>query len=306
VLVLAVLALDREVNNGGYHQFFWNSSRRFAPIVAASLRRVGRAEAATLTEKAIAALNPKSLTVEAVEQAILREDSERNSKFDAYDQEFYRLDPADAALLQFIEEHKDQIQLVRTDDYPRRKPTKPQTPSSKLRAQLALYRRGWNPTLEEAREVAKELAQKSGTPITSPDVEAAATLFIFERKVHAADLASAKLLAPHAFELMREDATYIIVCRNWVQLLIDSGELLLADETNLSHLQYVAGFDQSTVRAKNYALYWAPLLQKNREALARSVEFFTANFPLIDLDQPIPVRQIVAGRAAPGTGPPRG
>ena len=31
--VLAVRALDREVNNGGYDQFFRNSSKKFAPEI---------------------------------------------------------------------------------------------------------------------------------------------------------------------------------------------------------------------------------------------------------------------------------
>src|SRR5580700_8185714 len=37
---LAVLALFSEVNNGGYRQFFWNSSRRYTPTIVASLRRI--------------------------------------------------------------------------------------------------------------------------------------------------------------------------------------------------------------------------------------------------------------------------
>ena len=41
-LVLAVQAVDREVNNGGYDQFFRNSSRRFTPIVVRSLQLLGR------------------------------------------------------------------------------------------------------------------------------------------------------------------------------------------------------------------------------------------------------------------------
>ncbi|PYV26956.1 MAG: hypothetical protein DMG27_05210, partial [Acidobacteria bacterium] len=55
-LVLAVMALNREVNNGGYDQFFVNSSRRFVPIIVDSLRRIGCAATAAITERAIAAL----------------------------------------------------------------------------------------------------------------------------------------------------------------------------------------------------------------------------------------------------------
>jgi Domain of unknown function (DUF4375) len=37
--VLTVAALEEEVNNGGFDQFFRNSSRRFAPQVADSFYR---------------------------------------------------------------------------------------------------------------------------------------------------------------------------------------------------------------------------------------------------------------------------
>ena len=40
-VVLAVEALEREVNNGGYDQFFVNSSREFAPTVVSALQRIG-------------------------------------------------------------------------------------------------------------------------------------------------------------------------------------------------------------------------------------------------------------------------
>jgi hypothetical protein len=39
-LVLAVMALEREVNNGGHRQFFVNSSREFAPVIEESLLRI--------------------------------------------------------------------------------------------------------------------------------------------------------------------------------------------------------------------------------------------------------------------------
>ena len=55
-LVLACRALDREVNNGGYHQFFVNSSHRFAPIIVGCLRRIDAQATATITERAIAVL----------------------------------------------------------------------------------------------------------------------------------------------------------------------------------------------------------------------------------------------------------
>jgi uncharacterized protein DUF4375 len=39
-LVLGVMALDREVTNGGYYQFFLNSSRWFVAVILDYLRRI--------------------------------------------------------------------------------------------------------------------------------------------------------------------------------------------------------------------------------------------------------------------------
>src|SRR5258708_3662696 len=39
--VVAIEALEREVNNGGYDQFFFNSSREVVPAIVESLQRIG-------------------------------------------------------------------------------------------------------------------------------------------------------------------------------------------------------------------------------------------------------------------------
>ncbi|MEQ9500360.1 MAG: DUF4375 domain-containing protein [Deltaproteobacteria bacterium] len=53
--VLAVVALEVEVNNGGYAQFFANASGVYAPEIVDALVRIGRRDAADLTRRAIAA-----------------------------------------------------------------------------------------------------------------------------------------------------------------------------------------------------------------------------------------------------------
>ena len=40
--VLAIEALEREVNNGGYSQFFVNGSLEFVPTVVAACSRISR------------------------------------------------------------------------------------------------------------------------------------------------------------------------------------------------------------------------------------------------------------------------
>jgi hypothetical protein len=51
--VLAVEALEREVNNGGYSQFFSNSSNEWADTIVAALRAIGCPKTADITAKAV-------------------------------------------------------------------------------------------------------------------------------------------------------------------------------------------------------------------------------------------------------------
>ncbi len=50
-IVLAVEALEREVNNGGFSQFFVNSSCVYTPLIVDSLRRIVCPLSANITEE---------------------------------------------------------------------------------------------------------------------------------------------------------------------------------------------------------------------------------------------------------------
>jgi len=54
--ILAVEAMEREVNNGGYHQFFLNSSKEYAAALPSSLDRIGCPIAARIASDALASL----------------------------------------------------------------------------------------------------------------------------------------------------------------------------------------------------------------------------------------------------------
>jgi hypothetical protein len=302
-VVLALRALDREVNNGGFHQFFWNSSRKFAPIVVPSLQRVGCPAVAALTERAIAILQPKALTVESFEEAILQEHAERDAAFNVLDKEFYNLAPVVDHLLEFIVEHQDRIQLIRTDDYPRFPAKKELSNASKLEVHLRFWKKGWTPSLEEARQTAAEIARNVHIPATDVEIEGAAVLYVFSRAIRSGDLALGESLAPRAFELRNEDPTHVIVYRDWVQLLLKSECPDSADAAELAYLEYINGWDQADPRTKKCLTFLGPLLRDNREDLPKSVAFFIANFPTVDLDNLPPPLQFFKGGRVPGTGP---
>lgn len=111
-VVLAIEALEREVNNGGYEQFFLNSSRDYAPIIVDALVSIGCRRTATITQKAIEALACQTLTSDAIESAMLAESEDRDqSLFLCDNQYFARPEDIEGHLLAFIKTHKEKVQL---------------------------------------------------------------------------------------------------------------------------------------------------------------------------------------------------
>jgi hypothetical protein len=311
-LVLAVLAVDREVNNGGFDQFFRNSSRRFAPTIVQSLRTLGRDDAAKLCERAIEALNLAELTVTAVEKVMQLSDPEREAILNACDEEYFKLDPRDERFLQFIVDNAGRIQVEATEDYSRLTPRKELSNASKLlnslRAiHLARYhvrKEKWEPTLEGAIQAARDRAKERDIPATDSEIEAAATMFVFDRAVRAEDVEAGRIFASRAFELMRDDPAFIIVQRDWIKLLLQQQRAGLADETSLAYLDYLRSMDQLTKRTQNSILFWAALLQAETERLPRSVEFFTRTFPALNLNEPLPRSVMLKPNPVPFTKAP--
>jgi len=70
ISVLAIEALEREVNNGGHHQFFLNTPE-YAEHVVPALRRIGCARTADVAQKAIDLLRlPGPVTTSRVADAL--------------------------------------------------------------------------------------------------------------------------------------------------------------------------------------------------------------------------------------------
>lgn len=112
-VVLAVEALEREVNNGGYEQFFINAFYDNASIVVAALNRIGCSECAALTQQAIDVLGIDGpVTDEALEQVMDEDDEEREEKLDELDDRYYEeIGDLSGPLLEFIKSNRDKIRL---------------------------------------------------------------------------------------------------------------------------------------------------------------------------------------------------
>jgi hypothetical protein len=111
-IVLAVEALEREVNNGGYDQFFTNSSRNFASTIVESLQRIGCNKTATITRKAIKALGISDLTAEAIASAMASTDEQRLAQLNRCDEAYFKnAEPIAERLFAFIKSNRAGLSL---------------------------------------------------------------------------------------------------------------------------------------------------------------------------------------------------
>lgn len=295
-LVLAVMALTREVNNGGYDQFFVNSSRRFASTIVDSLRRIGCVTCANITEKAIQAAKFDV----ASPDSIFEEDDARDAVLAACDQEFYELSDITDKLFAFVEANQNRIQLVKGVPSPHRRIKSKRSNQTKLYARL-MVSKPRTTNLSEARQMAIDAAKENEIEVTDKELNAAATLHAFESAMKGGDLAACEALVVPAFDLARDETSHCIVHRDYVKQLIGWGQISKAELLTRSYLEYLSTSDVSTLPIQNRILFWGTFLQEHRSQLEEAVNLFISAFPFENFDEPLP-RQ----RFEPKEIPPRG
>ena len=105
--------LEAEVNNGGYSQFFTNTSKYAVPYVVEALNKIGKTDAAELTQRAIDALEiTGDLTVEAIDQAYVNDYEKIEERLEDCDERYFEIvgDLAEP-VFKFIKDHKDKISV---------------------------------------------------------------------------------------------------------------------------------------------------------------------------------------------------
>ena len=109
--VLAIEALEREVNNGGYGQFFLNSSHDFVDVIVEALDAVRCPKVAALTRRAIEALGIEgTVTGEKAEAVVLREDDAVREALAACDDGYYAdAEPIADLLFAWIKENRNAV-----------------------------------------------------------------------------------------------------------------------------------------------------------------------------------------------------
>jgi len=110
-MVLSVMALSREVGNGGYDQFFRNASRRFAPAIVSDLARIGCSEIADITQQALDALDIPKLGAAEIEAAMATENVQRDRALKRCDIAFYERSELSERLFAYARAHQDGIKI---------------------------------------------------------------------------------------------------------------------------------------------------------------------------------------------------
>src|SRR5262249_52433074 len=74
-VILAIEALEREVNNGGYGQFFVNTPE-YAPIIVDALRRIGCPKVAEITDRAVKVAQNTAMTDDEIANGTWKDNEE--------------------------------------------------------------------------------------------------------------------------------------------------------------------------------------------------------------------------------------
>jgi hypothetical protein len=87
----AIWAVESEVNNGGFSQYFLNDSAETAPFVVEALNSIGAPKTAEICNRAIAVSFPSGLptSVEAIQYAASDFPDEIREKLELLNQEFF-------------------------------------------------------------------------------------------------------------------------------------------------------------------------------------------------------------------------
>jgi hypothetical protein len=111
----AIWALESEVNNGGFWQYFINSSAETAFFVAEALETVGAPETADICRRAISVAFPVGLpqSEEAIRSAAANFSAEIRQILDSLDHEFFSY-PRDLTdlLFTYVSQHPEEFGQV--------------------------------------------------------------------------------------------------------------------------------------------------------------------------------------------------
>ena len=115
----AIWAVESEVNNGGFSQYFVNSSAETVPFVAEALDIIGAPKTAAICRRAISIAFPAGIpaTTKAIRSAAAHFPGETMEKLEPLDQEFFAYPHSLTDLLfAYVAEHPEEFGTLPEDD----------------------------------------------------------------------------------------------------------------------------------------------------------------------------------------------
>lgn len=106
-IVLASMALIREVNNGGFDQFFRNSPARWADFAPDAMLHVGRPDAGRIARRAVKAVVGRFTTPTEFEDKMSRPNGRRDDALNECDIAFFQLTGLPESVLAYAQKHPD-------------------------------------------------------------------------------------------------------------------------------------------------------------------------------------------------------
>lgn len=109
--------VDAEVNNGGFNQYFWNSSGQFGHEAIEGYELIGAREHAALLREAVAIYEKEQARLNKYKEKGTVEafsDSYKDNQLNQLDDRFFKLEDAGAMRVRFIKEHLEAFQSPET------------------------------------------------------------------------------------------------------------------------------------------------------------------------------------------------
>ncbi len=106
--ILALMALEREVNDGGFDQFFRNSSGRYAFGITDCVVRIGCKETTKVVRRAVKALGLRDWSVKGLQEKMATDNLRRETTWQACDEAFWKLTEIPDLLLSYVIENAKQ------------------------------------------------------------------------------------------------------------------------------------------------------------------------------------------------------
>ena len=283
-LLLGVLAFEREVNNGGFAQFFVNSSRQYVADIVGFLVEIGAGTVADLARRAIAVLGADPVTPDSVRQAIIGGNPSQDAELGELDQQFYQLPGSTGNLLGYVRANAAAIVLERVE-IPPPPPRRGFTNVTRLELALASDKPA-DLSFEALRKRIVDLAVAKSITATDVEYDGGVYQYLFGRLLKSGDLARCAELAPRAFELCREDTGHCVCHRKWVEQLLAASRDQEADRAALQYLEYLDGDDKSTAFVRNRIGFFAAVIRPNAVRLPDAAAFLESHFTAVEIQPP--------------------